>query len=151
MPISNEEIAGKVNELGAAWAAFKAANDAKLAEIEKKGAPDPLLVEQVKKIGEFMDNAKDLLEVKSRVDAIETAVARSGKGGDPTEKTSADQLEYKEAFSEYMRKGGNEAKLTEIGKKALSVGSDPDGGYLVRPEVSTNIIKTIYETSGRTR
>jgi HK97 family phage major capsid protein len=31
--------------------------------------------------------------------------------------------------------------------KALSVDSDPDGGYLVRPEVSSEIVKKVFESS----
>jgi HK97 family phage major capsid protein len=53
---------------------------------------------------------------------------------------------YKEAFENYLRKGV-EGNLCNLETKALSVASDPDGGYLVSPQISDMIIKTVFETS----
>lgn len=52
---------------------------------------------------------------------------------------------YKAAFHSMLRK--NEKLLTPEETKTLSVGSDPDGGYLVTPDVSGAIVKKVYETS----
>lgn len=52
---------------------------------------------------------------------------------------------YKSAFNAFLRK--NEKLLTAEEMKTLSVGSDPDGGYLVTPDTSGAIVKKIYETS----
>lgn len=53
--------------------------------------------------------------------------------------------EYKDAFNRFLRK--NDRLLTADEVKTLSVGSDPDGGYLVTPDVSGRIVKKVYETS----
>ena len=52
---------------------------------------------------------------------------------------------YKAAFNGMLRK--NEKLLTDEEMKTLSVGSDPDGGYLVTPDTSGQIVKKVYETS----
>jgi len=44
-----------------------------------------------------------------------------------------------------LRKGAE--RLTETEHKALSVQSDPDGGYLVLPEMSAEIVKKVFESS----
>lgn len=53
--------------------------------------------------------------------------------------------EYKSAFASFMRK--NERLLTAEEVKTLSVGSDPDGGYFVTPDISGRIVTKVYETS----
>lgn len=52
---------------------------------------------------------------------------------------------YKAAFNAFMRK--NERLLTPEEAKTLSVGSDPDGGYFVTPDITGRIVKKVYETS----
>lgn len=52
---------------------------------------------------------------------------------------------YKEAFDLMLRK--DERVLDGATIKALSVGSDPDGGYTVYPELSARIIARQFETS----
>jgi HK97 family phage major capsid protein len=54
--------------------------------------------------------------------------------------------EYKGAFEKMMRIGEEKMGGTdEI--KALSVGSDPDGGYVVHPDMSGRIVDFVRETS----
>ena len=48
------------------------------------------------------------------------------------------QLEHKAAFESYIRNGEN-AGLRALETKALSSGSNPDGGYLVPPQTETEI------------
>lgn len=52
---------------------------------------------------------------------------------------------YKAAFNSFMRKNGGHLTADEM--KTLSVGSDPDGGYLVTPDTGGRIVQKIYETS----
>ena len=47
-------------------------------------------------------------------------------------------LEHKQAFEAYVR-AGETGSLRALEQKALSVGSNPDGGYLVPPEIETMI------------
>lgn len=132
-----EGIKSKVDELGAAWSAFQEKNDARLAEIEKKGSADPLLVEQVKKIN---DELSAVSEQKARLEKLEAAVARPGAAKDGESK---EQAEYKQAFAQYLRKG-YEPKMEG---KDLSVNSDPDGGYLVTPEIGDVVNTRVFEST----
>lgn len=129
------EVKQVVDKLGSAFEEFKAANDARLKEIEKKGAADYVTTDKVDRINEALS---DLQEFKKKV---ETAHQRSDKD-DREEKADKNGAEYKKAFIDYARKGIEAPEL-----KALSVGSDPDGGYLVTPETSSRIIKIVYETT----
>lgn len=52
---------------------------------------------------------------------------------------------YKSGLSTYLRKG--EKLLDHSEAKAMSVGGDPDGGYLVTPDMSGRIVTKVYETS----
>lgn len=53
--------------------------------------------------------------------------------------------EYKSALDHYLREG--ESSLSDTQRKTLSVGSDPDGGYFVTPDLSGRIVKKVYESS----
>ncbi len=139
--MSINEITDRVNHLGSAWEHFKQVNDQRLSEMERKGHADPLYMEHLAKISEAMDNTK------SRMERMETAFLRPELGVDAETKMAAPHAsEYKKAFEGYLRKG-MEAGLERLQTKALSVGSDPDGGYLVTPTMSQKIIKAIVETS----
>lgn len=77
------------------------------------------------------------------------AMNRSDLNGDKTHehdvKTSP---EYKKAFNDFMRKGANIARdLVEKEYKELSVMIDVDGGFLVTPEMSGEIVKKVFESS----
>lgn len=136
------EVTDRVQALGNAWEQFKQVNDQRLKEIERKGSADPLHMEQLGKINAALDN------YKHRMDMLETAQTRPGlelatKGYAPA---GGHVSEYKKTFCNYLRKG-MDAGLEELHTKALSVGSDPDGGYMVTPTMSQNIIKTVQENS----
>lgn len=136
------EITERVHTLGNAWEQFKQVNDLRLREIERKGAADPLYTDQLTKINHALDN------YKKRMDALETAGSRPGKEFASGHYSTMDGhvSEYKKAFWNYLRKG-MEAGLEELHTKALSVGSDPDGGYLVTPTMSNRIISLVKENS----
>jgi HK97 family phage major capsid protein len=55
--------------------------------------------------------------------------------------------DYKKAFETFLRKPGDESKLSPDMYKALSVGSEPDGGFAVTPFMSNQIIERLYESS----
>ena len=139
--MSISEITERVSNLGNAWEQFKQVNDARLREIERKGGADGLYDEHLHKINTALDG------YKSRLDQMETAYnrpmlgeAEGFKSHDPM------QAEYGKAFRNYLRKG-MDAGLEALSTKALSVGSDPDGGYLVTATMSSKIVQSIFETS----
>ena len=143
--MSVSEITDRVNALGNAWENFKQINDQRLAEVERKGAADPLTLEQLSKLNTTLD------QYKGRVDRLETEMERPGLGFEmKAEGFAARQeplvAEYKKAFCGYLRKG-MDAGLEALESKALSIGSDPDGGYLVTSAMSGTIAKTITENS----
>lgn len=137
-PNTMEEMKATVGALAGAWEEFKKVNDNRLKEIEKKGGADVLFEPHLKKINEYMD------EQKGRLDSIETAMKRPGGSGDMQAKDEKAET-YRKAFLQYIRKGDDSA--LQIEQKALSVGSDPDGGYLVTPTMSAKMTEIIRETS----
>ncbi len=134
------EIKELIEKQGTAFEEFKKANDARLNEIEKKGAADPLLTEQVNKLNTALEEQKKAMET------LQTAASRPGAGAGEEGKEKPELAEHKKAFIDYLRKG-NDANLGEMQTKALSVGSDPDGGYLVTPAMANIITKIVNETS----
>ena len=138
--MSIQEVTEQVNQLGNAWEQFKHVNDARLSEIEQKGSADGLYTEHLANINGAMDH------YKHRIDRLETAHARPGVDMNTKAGAPEQQSEYAKAFCNYLRKG-QDAGLEGLELKALSVGSDPDGGYTVTPAMSANINAIVFESS----
>lgn len=135
-----QEVTERVHTLGNAWEEFKHVNDARLNEIEHKGYADPLYLEHLRKINDAIDNTK------SRIDRIETVQSRPGLDMSGDSYASADNSEYKAAFNNYLRKG-MDAALEALQTKALSVGTDSNGGFLVPNELAKMIVEIVNESS----
>jgi HK97 family phage major capsid protein len=118
-------------ELMHGFEAFKEQNDRRLSEIERRGAADPLTAEQVARLERRMDE----LALKAARPQLATTAARTGSG-----------LAHKAAFDGYVRKGET-AALSRLEGKALSVGSDPDGGYLVPDETERTVLSSLKSIS----
>ncbi len=141
MDMSVSHVTDCVQALGRDYEQFKQINDARLKELERKGSADPLYMEHLEKIGHAMDN------YRARLDAVETSLSRPAReAAHAFQSGTAYESEYKQAFHNYLRKG-LDAGLEHIQTKALSVGSDSDGGYLVTPTLSQNIVSIIRESS----
>lgn len=158
------DVRSAVYDLGRAFEAFKDANDQRLREIERRGAADPLTEMKVNRLNNEISRAIDAADgAKRRVDQIETALHRSPShtGGNEWQEAEMFMLErkgridsdlgidgyrqYKSALRAYLRKNNAGNGVDEI--KALSVGSDPDGGYTVTPDMSGRIGTLVRETS----
>ena len=113
-------------EMMRAFEAFKDANDERL---DKKDA-DIVLEEKLARISDTIDAQA------RRLDEITLKSARPAIGAERVRSASA--LEHKAAFEDYVR-AGETTSLRALEQKALSVGSNPDGGYLVPPEIETMI------------
>ncbi len=118
-------------EMLRAFEAFKDTNDQRLALTEKR-AGDVLVEEKLARINQTIDAQA------RRLDDIALKGARPALGGDRHAARSQSAIEHKAAFDAYVR-SGEAAGLRALEVKALSAGSNPDGGYLVPPEVETQI------------
>ena len=124
------ETARAFEEFLEAFETFKETNDQRLAEIEQRGASDALLAEKLARIEETLDTAKRVS------DTLALKAARPHLAGSNV--SSASQLARKAAFDGYVRRG-DATRLARIEEKALSVGSSPDGGYLVPAETEAAV------------
>ena len=118
-------------ELMRAFEAFKQANDERLALGEKRGG-DVVLEEKLARINSAIDAQA------RKLDEITLKSARPAFGAERAAQRSAAGLEHKAAFESYVR-SGETSGLRALELKALSAGSNADGGYLVPPEVETQI------------
>lgn len=108
---------------------FKQANDQRLDQLESKGSADVLTLEKVSRIDAAMDgykSAMDSLSLERARPALETGIS------------AFQSDEYKDAFSAYVKRGE---------EKSLSVGSNPDGGYLVPDQTATEITRLLTAVS----
>jgi len=128
--MSLSDVTEQVGRLGNAWEHFKKVNDERLSQIEKKGAADPLTVDQLSKINNVMDSQK------SRLSRIETALSRPQFEIKGQRFESEEEMEYKNAFSNYIRRGvDNEIANLELKALTTDTGSGSYGGYLVTPNL----------------
>jgi HK97 family phage major capsid protein len=105
---------------------YKQENDVRLAEIAKR-KPDPLTEQK-------------LARLDARLDSMAVQRARPGLASE--RKDSHEAREHKVAFDDYVRHGES-ANLRALEVKAMSVGSNPDGGYTVPFEIETEIGKRL--------
>lgn len=159
-------VAAAVDEVKTGFEQFKDAAEEREKELLKKGDVDPLLEEKLKKINEDLDQKQEIIDKlyastrrqsimvdgqevsRDELDAkalsfAQMAAKRRDKSVD--EFTHEDMLSYKSAFETYLRHDDKMLSADEM--KALSVGSDPDGGYVVDPDTSGRITKKVFETS----
>lgn len=128
------EIKAAMHEFLGAFEQFKQANDARLDALEAR-AEDVLLDEKVARINTALD------EQKSALDRLTLAAARPGLGG-----AAIVPDERKAAFRRYMQ-AGESAALKTYEAKALSAGSQTDGGYLAPEETERLIMAALKEIS----
>jgi HK97 family phage major capsid protein len=124
------DVADRYAELASAFEAFKRTNEQRIAEIERRGAADALTEEKLGRLNAVLDAAKAAL------DRATLERARPRLEGSEARPNGHD--EYKEAFSAYVKRGE---------EKALSIGSNADGGYLVPVETETEINRMLAEIS----
>ncbi|MBB3289901.1 MULTISPECIES: phage major capsid protein [unclassified Rhizobium] len=85
-----------------------------------------------------IETKTDTSKLDERIKALETKANRPGGGAG---KKDDEQVEIeKKAFGTYLRLG-NQAPVDEL--KALSVSSDPQGGYLAPTEMTTEFIRDL--------
>lgn len=116
-----------------------------LDQIETKVSE--ILEPQAKAIADLGKQIKGIGELKGRLEKIETHIKRAPN---PNEHKSREDIEserkelWTKAFNAFARRADHNETLTKFLArneefKALSVNSDPDGGYLVQPTRSNRI------------
>ncbi len=135
-----QDVTEGMYALGNAWEQFKQVNDQRLHDIERKGSADGLYDGHLKRISDALD------QQKARMDRLETVNARPGREMKSLGYNGDDQCEYKAAFNTYLRKG-MDSGLEAIQTKALSVGTDANGGFLVPNEMADLIVQIVNESS----
>jgi HK97 family phage major capsid protein len=165
----SEEIkkaASAIDALHAGFEEFKKANDERLAQIEKKGSADVVTEAKLQKIEADLEKAQKIADeavlaskrqARVTTDANGNAVDLDRKAQDWASMNArrrgvvvgdfraSDMDGYKAAFDTFVRRGEEVMGVDE--RKALSVGSDPDGGYVVYPDLSGRIVTKVFETS----
>lgn len=167
-----QELKGLYDQLRADYAALRDAVAAKAADAAT-GAVDPLIEAKLARVNSAINEkeaARDekLAELRAVVDRIATVqpaqTPESGKAASelkrfnaelrnnaaaknrPSVDLSSEQAtEYRAAFERMLRVGpGN---LLDAERRAMSAGSDPDGGYTITPDMSGRIVERLFETS----
>ena len=165
----SEEIkkaVGAVEALHAGFEEFKKANDERLAQIEKKGSADVVTEAKLQKIEADLEKAQKIADEAVLASKRQSRIVTDERGEvvDLDRKAqewasmnarrrgavagsfgAADMDGYKAAFDTFIRKG--EEVMGPDERKALSVGTDPDGGYVVNPDLSGRIVLKVFESS----
>ena len=125
---ASADIAGAFDEFARTFDAFKETNDERLDQLERRLSADVVTEEKMARIDRAVD------ETKSRLDRLVLKSRRPSLGGF----ADASGDEHREGFQSYLR-AGSEGGLRALEAKAMSASSDPDGGYLVPDELSSEI------------
>ncbi|GLS46603.1 phage major capsid protein [Methylobacterium brachythecii] len=129
-----------LEDFARAFEAFKQANDTRLGEIETRLSADVLTEEKLARIDMALDQAR------SRLDRISLDRARPPLAGPDGAPRDTAGTEHKAAFDLYVR-AGESAGLKRLEEKALSVGSGPDGGYLVPATIEREVLRRLAQIS----
>lgn len=172
--ITLDEVKKAVEDGNRAFEALKAKTNEQLDEL-KKGFDDVVRQDELKKINDAIDAAQEANDkFAARLKRIALYGKSDNEGADADEReekafkwwagieglhgrrVSRDDFTdekqeavaaYKRAFDTFLRSKGDERSLSPEDLKALSVGSDPDGGYVVDPDMSGRMVSRIFETS----
>jgi HK97 family phage major capsid protein len=137
--IKSADAANAFGDLHRAFAAFREANDERLAQIEQRMSSDVVTEEKLARIDRALDETKRRLDLQ----AVEKARPRLSAEGVRNE---SEDREHKTAFRSYMR-SGESAGLKAMEEKAMSSGSGPDGGFLVPQPAEREILRRLGNAS----
>jgi HK97 family phage major capsid protein len=129
------ELKAGLDDLMVAFEGFKAQNDDRLRQIERRGSADVLTTEQIARIEDVLDQ-RTLKSARPQLSQL------SGESG-PRSYLSH---QHKAAFEGYVRRGDNRS-LRDLEEKSLSVSTNSDGGYLVPPETEAAVNRALRNLS----
>ncbi len=132
------EVGSAFDEFRATFEEWKAENERRLGEVERRGAADPLVEEKLARLDRAVD------ETRRRADRLALGAARPNlPAGSP--RTDPVGLERRAAFDAFVRTGAVRPGLLE--EKALSIGSNADGGYVVPAELEREVMLRLAQIS----
>lgn len=136
-----------INKLGEAFEAFKEANEQRLEQLAKGNKSAAAEIDA--KIEKINSEISQLSTLKSQIEAeqkaqkerIEELEMRARAPGRTAEDKT--KQEYSELFEKFLRSKGKDPilgqKLKELEAKAVTIGSQPGGGYAVPEELAREI------------
>jgi len=83
----------------------------------------------------------EMKEAKDFFNSVNAAKGMGARFEDAVD--SAQYKEYRKVFEKAMR--FDEKRFNDLEAKAMLVGSDPDGGYVVTPQIATSILTRMFE------
>ena len=128
------EIKGLVEKVNEAFVPLRAEVEA-LKEKQRDVVTETKFDAMAKQVTDAMAQIQ-AIEQKSA--AIEAAIQRGDMGGN-----AADETKARAELNAFARKEGKQS--LEI--RAMSTDSNPNGGYLVMPEMSATVVSRVFETS----
>lgn len=170
-----QDLKALIEKQGETFEAFNKANDERHAEIKRLGQATADTEDKVEKINKALDKVGDEIKAavdaaNARMDEIEKAAQRPGLAGKTAEQVAETRKEaavllgkraddvtdedvetygaYTKGFNTYIRKAADQggSNLGPDTHKALSAGSDPDGGYWVPTAMLNRIVSKVWET-----
>jgi HK97 family phage major capsid protein len=128
-----------------AFDAFKATNDERLAQLERRSTTDVVTTDKLDRLDRTLDETRRIVDDLALKSARPHLGGHLGGPGTHGLRTGA-ALQHKAAFESYVRTG-DIAGLRDLEAKALSIGSDPDGGFLVTEELEAAVNRGVRNVS----
>lgn len=136
------ELKKMLDDLQRGFNTFKEKNDERLKAVEGKGVTDVVLKEHVDRINKSVGDLQEKLDQAVLESKRPRLTDKEGK------ELNAQEIEHTKAFESWFRKGVGEGDtLRQLEEKALSAGSNPDGGYLVPRQMETTITRVVTDIS----
>jgi len=134
------EIKEQLDKLGTAFEEFKKTNDLRLKEISEKGQASSATETKLAKV------ESDIEKLEKSIEKMTAALNRTAQ--ESTETKEKGNAKYKAAMQEFMRKGTPiNPEVFPQEYKDMSVQVDQDGGFLVSPEMASEIETKVFESS----
>ncbi len=138
--IDMNEVHAATDTLARAFEEYKAVNDQRLLDIERRGSADVLLNDKLGRMDQALNKLQD------DVSGVKVALRRPAKGSLPYAAPAEGDSEYKSAFMRYVTKGA-EQDLTAFQTKDMEVIVDQQGGYMVPVEMAGRIVTRQFDTT----
>jgi HK97 family phage major capsid protein len=140
-----DEIKGLVEKINSTLVPLRADVDAMKAS--KRDGLDDVKFDRM--ASQITDAMAKIQAAEAKAAALEAAMSRVGMGDGDTKSEKSEKA--RQALDLYLREGVTPAgvKVTAEGLevRAMQTNINPEGGYLVRPELAAFVVDRIFETS----